>query len=750
MPSGKTRAQLEQQIAELEKRLAESEACLDLFGIEAPAGLGIFDRECRYVRLNRTLASFANLSPAEHLGKKPSEILPPPLATHIENYVREILATGEPQLNQPFTCAIPAGSEPPRHWLASRFPLRTAGGEIFGVGVVVVEKTDLQQLRHSLSQRESLHQALLESIPARIFMKDCAGTYLYCNEIFAADVGLAPAEIIGKDDLDLFRPEMAERYRQADLEVIASGQTREFEYQFEKYGTTYYIHVRKTPFRDEAGNIHGILGVFQDLTEKRQAERQLLIADHALAGTLAGVAIANPAGELTYANPAFLKMWGFADHEIPGRPAAEFWTNPSAARRVLKELRNTGQWQGEMTACRKDGTTFPTLLAANIVNDETGQPLGLIASVIDITARKRAERERLNSEEQLRQIVDNIDEAVWIMDTTEERLLFISPAYEKIWGRPRQELFRNPEAWLESVHPDDRERLIAVIHNRGREKKQSFRLILPDGTIKQVFSRTFPVLNQSGRVYREVGIIQDVSEIKAAEGKILAFSRQLNNAIEEERLSIARDLHDEFGQALIRLRQWQNTLGEALPVARKELVDVDGFNAIVNQLGDIIRDTTHRLRPDILDNLGLAAAIAWEVREFGKRFKTVKADFQTTGQARPLASEHALVLYRVLQEALTNIARHARAKQVTVRLIFSFPTTILNVEDDGVGFIPDDSAGFGLRGISERMATIGGQARISSQPGHGTSIRVEVSDGQIVPANGDGEAPANPAPQQAA
>lgn len=224
--------------------------------------------------------------------------------------------------------------------------------------------------------------------------------------------------------------------------------------------------------------------------------------------------------------------------------------------------------------------------------------------------------------------------------------------------------------------------------------------------------------------------------MKEAEAKLLDFPRRLNNAVEEERSAIARDLHDEFGQALVRLRQWQQTLNAALPASVQPLAGNDDFDEIINHLGSIVRNAAHRLRPDILDNLGLAAAIEHEVKVFRHRIKSVETTFRLMGQPRPIDRELALVFYRVLQEALTNIARHAEAKTVQVGLIFSFPTIILTVDDDGVGFEPTecnslnpDGNTLGLRGIIERMAIIGGRARITPRPGRGTTVRVELTTG---------------------
>lgn len=286
------------------------------------------------------------------------------------------------------------------------------------------------------------------------------------------------------------------------------------------------------------------------------------------------------------------------------------------------------------------------------------------------------------------------------------------------------------------MHPEDRELLIIPQQQKEQERKTSYRITRPDGSIRHVFERIFPVFDSEGHLYREVGIAHDATEVKEAEAKLIDFSRRFNNVVEDERAAIARDLHDEFGQTLAHLRQWQRIMAEALPPASLPLVDQEWFDEIVNRLGNIIRFTAHRLRPDVLDNLGLAAAIDREVKEFGRRFITIDASFRLIGKTRPINREHALVFYRVLQEALTNISRHASAKTVQVRLIFSFPTIIMTVEDDGVGFDPakpnhfsGDDKHCGLRGITERLATIGGRARISTHKGQGTNIRVELDEG---------------------
>jgi len=717
-----------------ENELSLANYSLGSFFVESPAGFGLFDLDCRCVRLNKTLADLGDVTIEQTLNRKVSEVLPQPMADHVEKLLRQVIASGTPKINTTFSCISLDRPELIRHWKASIFPVFNDLGTISGVGVQVVEATELRQTQVELARQEIFHRTVLESIPARIFMKDCAGNYIYCNEALASDAGLAQDEIIGKNDYDLFRPDLAVRYRQGDLEVITTGRIEEFDYRFEKNGSDYYIHVIKAPVVDDEGKMLGIIGLFQDLTENKQAERQLHISHQALDSTLAGVAITNLEGQLTYVNPSFVKMWGYDnDQEILGRPATEFWTNPASAREVIEELHTKGQWQGEMTGFRKDGSILQALLAGNIVRDERGLIICLLCSFIDVTVRKEFEKRLLESKKRYRQITDHIDDAVWVYDTSNNKVLYVNPAYEAIWGRPRELLYRDSMDWLEAIHPADRRRMVGVFKEIGAVKKNHYRIIRSDGNIRHIYARIFPIVDEKGRVYREAGIAQDVTEARVAETKIRNLSRRLLKVAEEERKGIARDLHDEFGQVLINLRQCYKDLLDLAPEAPSVTARAGELNDLIERMGAIISNTTHHLRPDILDNLGLVSALKATVSDFEKHWPATSVTLKIKGRPSPIDPDHALVLYRVLQEGLTNIARHAKAENVEIRLIFSFPTIIMSIRDDGGGFVTDQFGedensrrGLGLRGIVERISAINGLAKISSKPGKGTTLRVEI------------------------
>jgi len=228
---------------------------------------------------------------------------------------------------------------------------------------------------------------------------------------------------------------------------------------------------------------------------------------------------------------------------------------------------------------------------------------------------------------------------------------------------------------------------------------------------------------------------RDVTQARLADEKIRHLSRRLIEVVEEEQKRISRDLHDEFGQILPTLRYRIDTLqAKAAGSSRALNGDLAEIGAMIGAIGAIIRRTTNRLRPDMLDTLGFLPTMEWTLRDFARRHPETQACFKVIGTPRKIRPEYEIALYRILQEALANAGKHAGADRVSAWLVFSYPAVILHVEDNGRGFDPGAAAvspsgekgGLGLRSMQERMATIGGSLRIRSQRGAGTRIRAEV------------------------
>jgi signal transduction histidine kinase len=220
----------------------------------------------------------------------------------------------------------------------------------------------------------------------------------------------------------------------------------------------------------------------------------------------------------------------------------------------------------------------------------------------------------------------------------------------------------------------------------------------------------------------------EIAERERAEREIRNLSRKLMTGIEDAQKNLAQDLHDEFGQTLAALHMGVESLWKSMPddmTGQKR--DIADLIDLIEQLGDKIRSISSDLRPDLLDDLGLVPTIEWYLKEFGERHPTIRADFQAVGMKKRLPLEMELVLYRIFQESLNNVVKHARATHVGVRLTYSYPKVILLVQDDGVGFTLDQrTAGIGLIGMRERAVSMEGGLDIRSVPEKGTMVRAEL------------------------
>ncbi len=257
------------------------------------------------------------------------------------------------------------------------------------------------------------------------------------------------------------------------------------------------------------------------------------------------------------------------------------------------------------------------------------------------------------------------------------------------------------------------------------------------GALASSYSKMFEVMQRINEIEKQHSIelahaneqLQvEISERKRAEAEIRHLSSRLISGIEEARKNLAQDLHDEFGQTLAALHIEAESLMKVMPPElRDQRKRIDDLVALIEALGDKIRSISSDLRPDLLDDLGLVPTLRWYIEEFADHRQDLIIDFQTVGFRKRFSSEIELALYRVFQEALNNVIKHARATHFTVTLTYSHPKIIFILKDNGIGFDQDKSTdGIGLLGMRERVVSSGGTIAIISGKRKGTTIRVEL------------------------
>ena len=263
-----------------------------------------------------------------------------------------------------------------------------------------------------------------------------------------------------------------------------------------------------------------------------------------------------------------------------------------------------------------------------------------------------------------------------------------------------------------------------------RENEEQFRDFLLRTVVATVTLGMMVAALSILRVRRlELRARQHQLQTERAEDEMRRLSHQVVQAQEEERRSISRELHDEVGQMLTGLRMDLRALQKAHRGEPNSFdARIEQTRVLLEQTLQSVRDIAMGLRPSMLDDLGLRAALEWQARDFERR-QEIAVTLQIEADIDALPERHRTNLYRIVQEALTNCARHARAKRVSIRCWQDARGVLrVTVEDDGVGLKEGAGAGLGLIGIKERVRELGGEFRVEALPDRGTRIAVELPE----------------------
>lgn len=356
-----------------------------------------------------------------------------------------------------------------------------------------------------------------------------------------------------------------------------------------------------------------------------------------------------------------------------------------------------------------------------------------------IAERKRAEEALRESEERYRELFENARDAIYVHDLNGD-YTSVNRAAERLSGYSRDEILgRNFSEFVVSEHMEQaRDCLFSKLAKSG-ETTYEVEVIAKDGrhVPVEVSSRA---IYENGEIVGIQGTARDITERKQAQDTLRMFSRQLIEAQEDERRRIARDLHDQIGQALTAVKMNLHTIQTLCPTPEATPRIKDNIDAVDEALR-LVRDLSVDLRPPLLDDLGLATALCWYVDRYAQRAGvTTEVQIELSNRDERFSRELETACFRIAQEALTNVVRHARATHVSLRLIRKKNDLELIVADDGVGFDPaalrkraPRAATLGLLGMQERAHAAGGEVVIDSKISKGTIIRFTVPLEHSVP-----------------
>jgi len=338
------------------------------------------------------------------------------------------------------------------------------------------------------------------------------------------------------------------------------------------------------------------------------------------------------------------------------------------------------------------------------------------------------------SEARLAKMIEASPEAITIASVEDGTFVLVNPAGQRLCGYTREELIGNSAVKL-GFYPDReaRQRLVADLQRNEVVYGREIRLRRKNGEVRDILMSAALIDFKDRKLILFQGI--DITERKNAE-KALREQQELlrelsahhDSVREGERAHIAREIHDELGQALTALKMDLSLLtlkfGEATPQIREQVQELKGR---VDAIIQVVRDVATALRPAALD-LGILPGVEWLVEEFQKR-SGIRCTVSVVDSDIAVGEDRSIVLFRIIQESLTNVSRHADARNVQILLDHDAERIRLDVEDDGVGFDVDAARRkktFGLLGIQERVIMLGGELKITSAPGHGTRVSVSM------------------------
>lgn len=512
-------------------------------------------------------------------------------------------------------------------------------------------------------------------------------------------------------------------------------------------GRLYWSEVRARPVRI-AGEKR-LLVTSRDITERKMATAEIRKLYTAIEQSAASVVITDSRGVIEYANAATFQLTGYAESELLGRKPDIFrtgHTSPYEYRTLWKIILGGGVWRGEFLNRKKDGSTYWESASISSIVDDAGKITHFLAVKENITERKLAEEKLMRQEALLEEAGELAHFGGWEFDPATGKATW-SAEVARIHGMdPEVEV--TTELALSFYQGESRLKIEAAgfeAITHGTPYDLELEITTLGGTRKWVRTIGRPVM-RDGKVVSVRGSIQDITERRKHEQelddsrlKLRALLARIQQTREGERIRLAREVHDVLGQLLTGMKMDLNWLERRLagvenPQLREIMANkLSATTALTDSMVESVQKIARDLRPGVLDNLGLRAALLSEARLFADR-TGISCEVSGVIDTDGLPQETATNIFRIFQEILTNIARHSHASEVRISMLREDGSLRMIVEDNGCGIDPEafeapDS--MGLLGMSERAELLGGHIEFLAADGGGTRVVLTLPDGLV-------------------
>jgi PAS domain S-box-containing protein len=624
-------------------------------------------------------------------------------------------------------------------------PLTDDSGRIVNWISVQRDITQRKRAEQALQESEQRFRLAFESAGLGMALVESSGSFLKVNQALCEMIGYGEEELLATDLQSITHPD--DRSDNWDLsQKLFAGEIQSFQLE-QRYihsaGHVVWVLFNASVARDADGRTLYGIGQAQEITERKNAEEALRVSEErffkAFRSSPDSITITGLAdGRIVEANQGFERLTGYRVQDAIGKTAIELqvWPKPEDRSRMTDMLESDGRVRDfELTYRHKSGEFRQALMSAEII-EVSGQRC-IVVVARDVTEQKQTDRELRQTLSVLTATLESTADGIVVVDTT-GKLLRHNQRLADMWRIPRSSLENadrneildhvkdqliDPEGFIDRAnelhaHPD----MEAVDL-----------LDLEDGRIFERYSHPMRV---GDKIVGRVASYRDVTARKRAETDLRASRQRLRNLVarlqairEEERTAIAREIHDELGQALTNLNMDVMWLAESLSASETAVQDrCRSMTTLVNGSIETIRDLSGRLRPAVLDEFGAIGAAKWLVRDFSTRSRIECVTDIMPGELE-LDDDQKTNVFRILQEALTNVTRHAEASRVEITLKTKGEHLLLTVTDNGRGISEDQTTSdhsIGLVGMRERAGGLGGRVVIQPNPTGGTTVEARI------------------------
>jgi PAS domain S-box-containing protein len=612
---------------------------------------------------------------------------------------------------------------------------------------LVADVARRQQTEQRLREAESRTQLIINAVKdCAIYMLDTEGRILTWSTGSRLLYGYESHEVLGQPFDKLYPPD---RQAPPESELAVAARRGWFEeecWHLCRDGSRFCGDDIISSIRDEDGKLRGFAVVTRDATPRIELREQTERArDHYM--TLFSsfpnlVWRSDPEGHCDYVNQAWLEYTGrsMGDERDDGWMESVHPDNRNAWRSIVERTFPTRQpFELEFRLRRADGDYGWMICSGRPYHDMQGKFAGYLCSCYDNTARRRTEDALKDSEARYERITSNLPGMVFKLERTEDVFCFryVSLGAEAVTGVSPEQLLGPIDTFLSLLGASERDDVRAALHGSASHLSTfswAGRLYpRNEDDERWVTIRARPSMSPEGTVVWDGVVLDDTPsrmaqlELERSREELRALSAYLQSVREDEKAKIAREVHDELGATLTGLRidlDWLIDHQAAVPETSRSK-----YRAMLSLLQSAVASTRKivtELRPSILDDLGLASALRWQAGEYQKH-SPLRFHLQTPEPEVAIDRDRALALFRIFQETITNVTRHAKATDVDVVLGQTDRAWVMQISDNGVGIGEAamlNPTSHGIRGMRERAQMLGGTISVRGTPGEGTTVIV--------------------------